>query len=136
MHLSTFCPSLDRARLFYGEVLGCEERWHTPASVHFDFFGNHLSLHLRQNYEAAPRPSAAGPGEAPSAHFGAALDEEAFAELASRLMRNPPPFLFDIRSEKIFREQPWEQYTLFILDPSRHLIKIQSFILVPEGGWL
>jgi extradiol dioxygenase family protein len=37
---------LDRARKFYGELLGCPEGRKMPGRADFNFFGHHIVAHL------------------------------------------------------------------------------------------
>ena len=41
-HLALHVTDLDKARLFYGDVLGCVEGRATSTWVDFDFFGHQL----------------------------------------------------------------------------------------------
>ena len=45
-HFSFAVNDLDRARKFYGELLGCPEGRKLPGRADFNFFGHHIVAHL------------------------------------------------------------------------------------------
>lgn len=71
-HLSTITHSLDEARRFYADILGCEETRATPTSVHFDLWGSQLTLHEIAEYQAASAQREVDPEDVPVPHFGVA----------------------------------------------------------------
>lgn len=133
MHLSTMCHSLDEARRFYGKIIGCEERRASKTSVHFDWFGSQLTVHEVKGYNARNLHREVDAEDVPVPHFGAALDEPAFRDIAGRLTRAGWEFV--LVPHKRFLETGHEQWVLFVLDPSGNAIEIKSFTRLPEGGW-
>jgi mannitol/fructose-specific phosphotransferase system IIA component (Ntr-type) len=76
-HLSIPVPDLDRARAFYGEILGCAEGRSAQDRIDFDFFGHHLVVHVEPT-EAAHHTAVVVSGGYPTPvrHFGVIVDRE------------------------------------------------------------
>jgi extradiol dioxygenase family protein len=123
-HLSTITHSLDEARRFYGDILGCEEKRASPKSVHFDLSGNQLTLHEIADYQSASVPCEVDAENVPVPHFGVALDEANFHQMAGRLKEANWPFILEPHQR--FVDQGREQWELFVLDPSGNAIEITS----------
>ena len=115
-HLSMMSHSLAAARKFYTGILGCEERRATDSSVHLNFFGSQLTVHEVDGYNAQNLHREVDAEEVPVPHFGAALDEETFHEVALRLQEAGHDFV--LLPHKRFLDKNWEQWVLFVLDPS------------------
>lgn len=133
MHLSMPCHSLAEARRFYGEVLGCEERRATQTSVHLDWFGSQLTLHQVEGYNARNLHREVDAEDVPVPHFGAALDEASFLAAADRLTR--AGWSFVLQPHRRFLGKGWEQWVLFVLDPSGNAIELKSFTRLSPGSW-
>jgi extradiol dioxygenase family protein len=72
-HLAFPVTSLEKARAFYGVLLGCPEGRSSKDWVDFDFYGHQIVAHLAQE-EAGHRGTNAVDGdEVPVRHFGAVL---------------------------------------------------------------
>ena len=132
-HLSTITHSLAEARRFYGSILGCEEKRATPTSVHFDLCGNQLTFHEIADYQAASTQREVDGADMPVPHFGVALDEAGFHQIARRLEEANWPFLLEPHQR--FQDNEHEQWVLFVLDPSGNAIEIKSVSpLRPPGA--
>ena len=128
-HLAFFVDDLDRARAFYGELLGCPEGRSAPTWVDFDFFGHQLSLHLSSGEDPA-REGVDGrnpvDGEAvPLPHFGVVLARADWDVLAARLQE--AGMEFDIPPTVRFAGKTGEQATMFFMDPFRNALEIKGF---------
>jgi uncharacterized protein len=123
-HLSTITHSLDEARRFYGDILGCEEKRASPTSVHFDLWGSQLTLHEIADYQAASVQHEVDAEDVPVPHFGVALDEAGFHQIAGRLKEANWPFVLEPHQR--FQGNGHEQWVLFVLDPSGNAIEITS----------
>jgi len=123
-HLAIHVRSLDEARQFYGNLLGCEEGRSTDTWVDFDFFGHQLSLHLGEPFPVA-NTGRVGEHMVPMPHFGVVLALPAWQALADRLGAAGVDFVLapSIR----FRGEPGEQATMFFLDPSGNPIEVKGF---------
>ena len=123
-HLSIITHSVDDARRFYADILGCEETRARPTSVHFDLWGSQLTLHEIADYQAASAQREVDPEDVPVPHFGVALDEAGFHQIAGRLKEANWPFILEPHQR--FLDQGHEQWALFVLDPSGNAIEITS----------
>lgn len=133
MHLSMPCHSLAEARSFYGGLLGCAERRATATSAHFDWFGSQLTLHEVEGYNARNLHREVDAEDVPVPHFGAALDEASFHAAADRLTR--AGWSFVLQPHRRFLGKGWEQWVLFVLDPSGNAVELKSFTQLPPGSW-
>lgn len=132
-HLSMMCHSLAEARKFYSDILGCPERRATATSAHFDLFGSQLTLHEVEGFNAKTLQRQVDAEDVPVPHFGGAVDESSFHAIANRL--NEAGWSFILEPHKRFVDKGWEQWVLFILDPSGNAIELKSFTKVPIGHW-
>ena len=85
-HFSFAVNDLDRARRFYGELLGCPEGRKLAGRADFNFFGHHIVAHLSADDVVGDKGSKlkAG-GGTPLRHFGVVMPLEKFQETAKRL---------------------------------------------------
>src|SRR5471032_2251627 len=75
-HLAFPVHSLEAARSFYGDLLGCPEGRSSPEWVDFNFYGHQIVAHLSPD-EAGHRNTSAVDGDnVPVRHFGAVLSME------------------------------------------------------------
>ena len=133
-HLSMMCHSLAEARQFYTGILGCDERRATSTSAHFDLFGSQLTLHEVAGFNAETLQREVDAEDVPVPHFGGALDEDTFHAVAGRLREAGWSFILE--PHKRFVDKGWEQWVLFVLDPSGNAIELKSFTKVPVGHWV
>jgi extradiol dioxygenase family protein len=107
-HFSFAVNDLDRARRFYGELLGCPEGRKLPGRADFNFFGHHIVAHLSPDDVVGEKGSKlhAG-GGTPLRHFGVVLPLEKFQEAAKRLTGAGVEFIMkpEIRQAGTVREQ-------------------------------
>jgi uncharacterized protein len=123
-HLAIHVDDLDRARAFYGGVLGCAEGRSAATWVDFDFFGHQLSLHLGEPMATADT-GRVGDRMVPMPHFGLVLDLPAWRRLAERLEAAGTGFV--IPPTVRFADEPGEQWTMFFRDPSGNPIEVKAF---------
>ncbi len=123
-HLAFPVTDLNRAREFYGKVMGCPEGRSSAAYVDFDFYGHQIVAHI----VASPRIEGRSvfDGHAvPVPHFGLNLDRETWNALSERLKVHSVKFL----------EEPHERLdsklgghvTMFLLDPFGNALEFKSF---------
>ncbi len=123
-HLAFNVTDLDRARAFYGTVLGCREGRSTATWVDFDFFGHQISLHLGEPFATA-RTGHVGDKLVPMPHFGIILAQPDWLVLAGRLEEAGTDFV--LPPQVRFRGEPGEQCTMFFLDPFGNPIEVKGF---------
>jgi extradiol dioxygenase family protein len=108
-HFSFAVNDLDRARTFYGGLLGCPEGRKLPGRADFNFFGHHIVAHLNPD-EVVGEQSAKLRGEGggtPLRHFGAVVSLEKFDEIEQRLKKAGADFIIPpaVRQVGTVREQ-------------------------------
>jgi uncharacterized protein len=133
MRLSRLCNNIIESRRFYGNILECEERRATRTSVKLHWFGNQLTVHQLDSYNAKRMLGEVEGDDVPVAHFGAVLDENLFLRAAARLKQGGWSFV--IPPYKRYRDQAWEQWVLVVRDPSGNAVELKSFAKIPAGTW-
>ena len=123
-HLAFNVTSLEEARRFYGDVMGCTEGRSTPSWVDFDFFGHQLSLHLGEPFKTECT-GLVGEQQVPMPHFGLVLALPDWQALAARLQAAATEFV--LAPQLRFEGQPGEQWTMFFCDPAGNPIEIKGF---------
>lgn len=124
-HLAVPVHSLDAARAFYGDLLGCREGRSAARWVDFDLYGHQFVVHLVDDH-APPRPAhnLVDDDAVPIPHFGVVLDMASWEALALRL-RGKVDFIIEPRIR--FKGQPGEQATMFFCDPSGNALEFKGF---------
>lgn len=125
-HLAIPVTTLEENRVFYREILGCEEGRSSDHWVDFNFFGHQLVLHVQE-----PQPKPIGKGnpvdgkDVPIPHFGVVLEWEDFQNFAEKLKSNNIKFVIEpyIR----FEGKTGEQATMFFKDPSGNALEFKAF---------
>ncbi|KAF1052846.1 MAG: hypothetical protein GAK41_00956 [Burkholderia gladioli] len=124
-HIAFPVHSLEAARAFYGELLGCPEGRSSAEWADFNLFGHQIVAHLAPE-EAGIAPTNAVDGHGvPVRHFGALLTMEQWHVLADKLRAVGTKFVIEpyIR----FKGEPGEQATMFFLDPSGNALEFKAF---------
>lgn len=122
-HLAFAVRDLDETRAFYGEVLGCAMGRSAPTWQDFDFFGHQLSAHVTDSVQE-------GSGQVdgqnvPIPHFGAVLSMTEWVALSDRVRIANLPFLLEPQIR--FPNQPGQQGTFFVLDPSGNALEFKGY---------
>lgn len=124
-HLAFPVHSLEAARTFYGELLGCPEGRSSDAWVDFDFYGHQIVAHVAPEELHAAAAHDVDGDNVPVRHFGAVLDMDAWHTLAENLREAGTRFV--IEPHVRFKGQPGEQATMFLLDPSGNALEFKAF---------
>ena len=126
-HLAVPVDNLDKARHFYGEVLGCEEGRSSDHWIDFNLFGHQFVVHYKAKPETekALHANPVDGHNVPIPHFGVVLDWETWEDLASRMRANGTAFVIEpyIR----FKGEVGEQATMFFLDPAGNALEFKAF---------
>ncbi len=125
VHLAIPVDDLAAARTFYGQVLGLRQGRSTGHWVDWDFRGHQLVTHA-----VAAGPAKGGAGEVdghavPVPHFGLLLSTPDFHALADRLRAAGTAFVLEPHLR--FPDQPAEQWTMFLRDPSGNALEFKAF---------
>jgi len=123
-HLAYHVTDLQKARLFYGNLLGCREGRSTDTWVDFDFFGHQISLHLGEPFKTEDTGKV-GDHMVPMPHLGVVLPQADWQSLADRLTASGMEFILEPHTR--FEGEPGEQSTMFFSDPSGNPIEIKGF---------
>jgi extradiol dioxygenase family protein len=107
-HFSFAVNDLDKARRFYGGLLGCPEGRKLPGRADFNFFGHHIVAHLSPN-EVVGESSVKlrEGGGTPLRHFGVVMPIEIFESTQKRLADSGVDFILkpETRQAGTVREQ-------------------------------
>ena len=127
-HLAFPVHDLDKARSFYGDVIGCRQGRSSDRWTDYDFFGHQLVAHLVDDVAVQKQPAdsnAVDGHDVPVPHFGEVLPWEQWHALADRLRASGIEFVIEpyIR----FKDEPGEQATMFLLDPSGNALEFKAF---------
>ena len=107
-HFSFAVDDLDRARRFYGELLGCAEGRKLPGRADFNFFGHHIVAHLSPDDVVGDKGKKLREGGGtPLRHFGVVVPLEVFEATAKRLNNADVDFILkpETRQAGTVREQ-------------------------------
>ncbi|NNC49290.1 MAG: VOC family protein [Flaviramulus sp.] len=124
-HLAIPVYNLRECRLFYRDVLGCEEGRSSDQWVDFNFFGHQLVIHYKPKDNSKLHTNSVDGKDVPVPHFGVVLSWDIFHAFAE-----------DIRSKNIeFVIEPYvrfeglagEQATMFFYDPSGNALEFKAF---------
>ncbi|WP_108398486.1 VOC family protein [Devosia submarina] len=123
-HMAFAVKDKETTRHFYGEIIGCKVGREAENWIDFDFFGHQLSAHINND----PKPQAkskVGNDMVPLHHFGAVLPWDVWNGLIERLRNASYAFVMEPKIR--FENEPGEQGTFFLLDPSGNALEFKSF---------
>ncbi len=124
-HLAFPVDDLEKARVFYGGLLGCAEGRSSDSWVDFDFHGHQIVAHLAPGEVSQAATNAVDGDNVPVRHFGLILAWDAWEALAGRLTAAGTDFIIEPHTR--FAGQPGEQATMFFLDPSGNALEFKAF---------
>ncbi len=123
-HLAIPVNDIQETRVFYRDVLGCEEGRSSDHWVDFNFFGHQLVLHIAEKHAIENKNSVDGK-HVPVPHFGVVLEWEQWHSLVKKLKQQN--VTFEIEPYIRFEGLPGEQATLFFYDPSQNALEFKAF---------
>lgn len=123
-HLAIPVNDIQETRIFYREVLGCEEGRSSDHWVDFNFFGHQLVLHIAEKHTQENKNAVDGK-HVPVPHFGVVLEWEQWHTLVATLKKHN--VRFEIEPYIRFEGLPGEQATLFFYDPSKNALEFKAF---------
>ena len=117
--------SLEAAKHFYGDVLGCAEGRSSEKWQDFSLNGHQIVCHWVGNeYRCQDYYNPVDGDEVPVPHAGLALTEEQFHALADKLRVAGVQFI--IEPHLRFKGMPGEQWTMFFKDPSGNNLEFKA----------
>ena len=124
-HIAFQVDDLDKARAFYGGLLGCPEGRSSDEWIDFDLFGHQIVAHLALAKPNRPHHNPVDGHDVPVPHFGVVLTMDGWQALADRLTASG--VLFVIAPHIRFKGQAGEQATMFFLDPAGNALEFKAF---------
>ncbi len=126
-HIAFPVDDLDRARSFYGGVLGCPEGRSSTEWIDFDLFGHQIVAHYKApaTSSEAPHHNTVDGHAVPVPHFGVVLTMEKWEALADRLKAAGTKF--EIEPYIRFKGEVGEQATMFFYDPAGNALEFKAF---------
>ena len=123
-HLAIPVNDLVKAIEFYENILGCQRGRESDSWIDFDLFGHQLVCHLVEETNRANSNPVDG-DEVPVPHFGVILSFNQFDDLARHLKNKNQTFIIEPKIR--FADQPGEQRTMFLKDPSGNALEFKAF---------
>lgn len=124
-HIAIPVHNLDECRIFYRDVLKCEEGRSAEHWVDFNLFGHQLVIHYKpmETHEAYANP--VDGKQVPVPHYGVVLPWDTFNRFSADLKARGVEFIIEpyIR----FRGEVGEQATMFFLDPAGNALEFKAF---------
>ncbi len=124
-HLAFPVHSLESAREFYVNILGCDTGRESVSWIDFDLYGHQIVAHLSPDN---CRPVSTNPVDndnIPCRHFGVILEWGEWEALQNRIKKLDYNFL--IKPKIRFKSKSSEQGTFFVNDPSGNALEFKSF---------
>lgn len=125
-HLAIPVHNLEDCRIFYRDILGCNEGRSSDHWVDFDLFGHQLVIHYKERISSnEDRTNPVDGKNVPIPHFGVVLDMETFTKFSESLKEKNVTFIIEpyIR----FEGETGEQATMFFKDPSGNALEFKGF---------
>ena len=124
-HLAISVSNIEKARDFYGDVLGFEEGRSSEKWIDWNFYGHQLVTHEDKTMQNNNVHNPVDGQQVPIPHFGVVLSIDDWNPLAEKLKSIGTKFLIEpyIR----FKGEPGEQATLFFLDPFGNALEFKAF---------
>ena len=124
-HLAIPVNDIQKAREFYGELLGCAEGRSAETWVDFNLFGHQLVAHYKPSDNAKNHSNPVDGKNVPVPHFGVILDWEIWEKFSEQLKLQNISFIIEpyIR----FKGKTGEQATMFFLDPFGNALEFKAF---------
>lgn len=125
-HIAIPVHNLPECRIFYREVLNCEEGRISDHWVDFNFFGHQLVIHYKPKLNTEKLHSNPVDGhDVPVPHYGVVLAWDTFQSFSKELKIKGIDFVIEpyIR----FEGEVGEQATMFFLDPAGNALEFKAF---------
>jgi extradiol dioxygenase family protein len=128
-HLAIPVDNLEKARAFYGGLLGCAEGRSSELWVDFNLFGHQLVVHLdtRDDRNATALKNPVDGHGVPVPHFGLVMTMDDWETFRDRLQAAPVQFVIEPTIR--FKGQTGEQATMFFRDPAGNNLEIKAFAI-------
>ena len=116
---------LEKAKHFYGTVLGCKEGRSSEKWQDYSLHGHQIVAHwVGNDYRCVDYTNPVDGDDVPVPHTGLALTVKQFHALMDRLREHNVKFI--IEPHLRFQGMPGEQYTAFFKDPSGNNLEFKA----------
>jgi len=124
-HVAIPVHNLDECRIFYRDVLECEEGRSADHWVDFNLFGHQLVIHYKPKSEEELHTNPVDGKNVPVPHYGVVLPWDVFQSFSKKLEAKGIAFVIEpyIR----FKGEVGEQATMFFLDPAGNALEFKAF---------
>ena len=124
-HIAIPVHNLKECRLFYRDILNCEEGRSSDQWVDFNFFGHQLVIHYKPKTEEETHTNPVDGKSVPVPHYGVVLNWNLFQNLSKDLKSKGINFIIEpyIR----FEGMAGEQATMFFNDPAGNALEFKAF---------
>jgi len=124
-HLAIPVHNLEDCRVFYRDILNCEEGRSSDHWVDFNFFGHQLVIHFKEQSKENENTNPVDGKQVPIPHYGVVLDWDVFNAFAEELKLKNIQFIIEpyIR----FEGKVGEQATMFFNDPAGNALEFKAF---------
>ncbi len=123
-HLAIPVDNVQKARIFYRDVLQLEEGRSSDHWVDFNFFGHQLVIHFKEKTDATDTHNEVDGKAVPVPHFGVVLEWGDFHAFAKAIA---PQVTFVIEPYIRFEGLLGEQATMFFYDPCGNALEFKAF---------
>ena len=123
-HLAIPVNDLTTATEFYENTLGCQRGRSSDSWIDFNLFGHQLVCHFVEETNRVNTNPVDG-DEVPVPHFGVILSFNQFDTLVKQLKNKNQIFIIEPKVR--FADQPGEQRTMFLKDPSGNALEFKAF---------
>ena len=124
-HIAFPVNDLERARAFYGGLLGCPEGRSSDSWVDFNLYGHQIVAHLASSEVRHVSTGDVDGDDVPVRHFGVVLPMDEWQSLSNRLRGAGMDFVIEPHIR--FEGQIGEQATMFFLDPCGNALEFKAF---------
>lgn len=124
-HIAIPVHNLETCRIFYRDILNCEEGRSSDHWVDFNFFGHQLVIHFKEKSLEAETINEVDGKQVPIPHYGVVLPWDHFHAFAEELKLKKNKFIIEpyIRFEGLVGEQA----TMFFKDPAGNALEFKAF---------
>ena len=124
-HLAIPVSNIQKARDFYGNILGFEEGRSSEKWIDWNFYGHQLVTNEDRTMQNKDVHNQVDGQQVPIPHFGVVLSIDDWNPLAEKLKSIGTKFLIEPYTR--FKGEPGEQATLFFLDPFGNALEFKAF---------